>query len=389
MAGNCSAVSPVSPNEPSRARRSDTVRSTLSSMCSRAQRPGSSCSCSCAKYPSATLWPTSTTPWVGACTAARQRSRLLLPAPLRPITTTRSPRPTVKSMSRRTFFGPYDTCTPRTVSGRAPERAGVGRRKRVLRSRLISSVRLSFMRSTLRSRTLALRARSSVLARMESASELSLRIWRSSRARFFSRLLDVGGQLRTERRVVALELPQAALGQVQDLGDDPVEQLQVVADDEHRPRKARQLAHEPSLGGEVEMVGRLVEHEDVGLPEQHPDDVDAPALATGQGVDVVEEDVLAQPDPLGETGDLTFEVVPPGGPVALLEVGEGGDGIGGRVRRHRAPGLVQLLVEHVEASGREHVGEPRGFEPETTGPRHLGQESEGSLRGDVPPHPKV
>ena len=40
-------------------------------------------------------------------------------------------------------------------------------------------------------------------------------------------------------RVVALELAQPAVGQAQDLGDDSVEQLEVVADDEHGAREAR------------------------------------------------------------------------------------------------------------------------------------------------------
>ena len=164
------------------------MRSTLSSICSRAHATGIELLVLLGEVPERDVVARPPPcPAVGAWTPARHRSRLLLPAPLRPITTTRSPRPTTKSTSRRTFFDRRRPARPRTVSGMAPERDGVGRRKRVLRSRLTSSVRLPFMRSTRRSRTLALRARSSVLARMESARVLSLRIWRSSSERFFSR----------------------------------------------------------------------------------------------------------------------------------------------------------------------------------------------------------
>jgi hypothetical protein len=159
---------------------------------------------------------------------------------------------------------------------------------------------------------------------------------------------------------------------MEDLGDDTVQQLEVVADDEHGPREARQLPREPALGGEIEMVGGLVQYQGVRTAEEHPYDVDPPTLAPRQRVDVVEKDVLAEPDPLGQPGDLSLDVVSPCQPVALFQVGEGGDCLRRRVGRHGPLGPVQLLVQHVETPGREHVGEPAALETEAPGRRYLG-----------------
>ena len=134
------------------------------------------------------------------------------------------------------------------------------------------------------------------------------------------------------------------------------------------PGKRDELGREPPLGGQVEMVGGLVEHERVGAAEQDPDDVDPPALATRQRVDVVEQGVLAQPDRLR-----------PDGRCRLRGCSRPRPGSAPRGRRSAAmasvvgsaataaAGLVQLLVEDVEAPGRQHVGEPGGLEPETPG----------------------
>ena len=156
------------------------------------------------------------------------------------------------------------------------------------------------------------------------------------------------------------------------------------------PGKRGQLGGEPALGGEVEMVGGLVEHECVGPPEEDPDDVDAPALSARERVDVVEQRVLAEPDPFGQTGDVALEVVAARGAVALLEVGEGGDGLGGRDRRpppggpcaaprrgRRGPGPT--------ARGRSRWARARGL----PGVGTWGEEADGPLDVHVAGHPQV
>ncbi len=275
------------------------------------------------------------------------------------------------------------------MRGRAPERAGVGRRKRGLALAFdqFGPIVLHALDPAVEHLGLAGPVLGAGPHRVGQGAELAdLSVLEGA---LLLPLLDVGAQLGPVGAVVPLEFPEAPLGQAQDLGDDAVEQLEVVADDEHRPRKPRELGHEPSLGGEVEMVGRLVEHERVGPAEQDPDDVDAPALSTRERVDVVEQHVLAEPDPLGEPCDLAFEAVSPDGAVALLEVGEGGDGLGGGVQGHRGARLVQLLVEDVEATGGQHMGEAGGLEPQTSRRRNLGQEADGALDVHGPRDPEV
>ncbi len=67
-----------------------------------------------------------------------------------------------------------------TSIGMAPERDGVGSLNELALSRFSTWVRVDSMRSTRRSNALALRARFSVLARMESASWLRRTISRFS-----------------------------------------------------------------------------------------------------------------------------------------------------------------------------------------------------------------
>ena len=74
-----------------------------------------------------------------------------------------------------------------TSSGMPPDRGGVGSENLLARSRFSTWVRPASMRSTRRSSCLALRARFSVLARMESASDERRLISRASSSEARSR----------------------------------------------------------------------------------------------------------------------------------------------------------------------------------------------------------
>ena len=68
-------------------------------------------------------------------------------------------------------------------------------------------------------------------------------------------------------------------------GDGLVEQVEVVADDQQR---AAVLAHEveqPGLGVDVEVVGGLVEQQQVAAGEQDARQLDAATLATAEHAD--------------------------------------------------------------------------------------------------------
>ena len=90
------------------------------------------------------------------------------------------------------------------------------------------------------------------------------------------------GALALERRVAAAIERQLAAVEMQDRVDRVVEQVAVVADHDHGARIARQMVVEPERAFEVEIVGRLVEQQQVGLGEQHRGERDAHAPAAGE-----------------------------------------------------------------------------------------------------------
>jgi len=56
----------------------------------------------------------------------------------------------------------------------------------------------------------------------------------------------------------------------------------VVRDEEHGPVELAERADEHLLGGDVEVVGRLVEHEEVGRVEEHHRQHQPRLLAAGE-----------------------------------------------------------------------------------------------------------
>ncbi len=75
--------------------------------------------------------------------------------------------------------------------------------------------------------------------------------------------------LALEARVAAAPQGQLAALEVKDLIGDVVEQIAVMADDDDRRGAALQIVGEPQHAFEVEIVGRFVEKQEVGLGEQH------------------------------------------------------------------------------------------------------------------------
>ncbi len=75
--------------------------------------------------------------------------------------------------------------------------------------------------------------------------------------------------LALEARIAAAPQGQLAALEVQDLIGDIVEQVAVMADDQDRRRAGLQIVGEPQHAFEVEIIGRLVEQQQVGFGEQH------------------------------------------------------------------------------------------------------------------------
>src|SRR5262249_3411364 len=104
------------------------------------------------------------------------------------------------------------------------------------------------------------------------------------------RLLLLDGEallLRLEPRgVVALERDRGAAVELEDPLGDVVEEVAVVRDGDDAARILREVLLEPRDALGVEMVGRLVEQQEVRLLEQDLAERDAAALAAGEHRDL-------------------------------------------------------------------------------------------------------
>ena len=90
------------------------------------------------------------------------------------------------------------------------------------------------------------------------------------------------GALFLERGVGALVERQLAAIEVQDLVDRGVEQVAVMADDDHGARIVRQMILEPQRAFEIEIVGGLVQQQQIGRGEQRRGERDPHAPAAGK-----------------------------------------------------------------------------------------------------------
>ena len=76
---------------------------------------------------------------------------------------------------------------------------------------------------------------------------------------------------------------QFALIEMQDVVDRLVEQIAVMADHQRHMRIARQIFHQPQRAFEIEIVGRLVQQQEVGFGKQHGGQCHAHPPATRKG----------------------------------------------------------------------------------------------------------
>ena len=102
-------------------------------------------------------------------------------------------------------------------------------------------------------------------------------------AAFLDQALGLGVEI---LGVVALVGNAAAAVELEDPAGDVVEEVAIVGDDQHRARIVAQVLFQPGGRLGVEMVGRFVEQQQVGLFEQQPAERDAAALAARQVGDV-------------------------------------------------------------------------------------------------------
>ena len=94
------------------------------------------------------------------------------------------------------------------------------------------------------------------------------------------------------------QLQPAVAEQSQDVVADALQEVAVVADENERARPAVEEVLQFGERLDVEVVGRLVEQQDVGLGHQQPQQLQAPPLAAGQVADRRPLRVAAEAEPL-------------------------------------------------------------------------------------------
>ena len=116
-------------------------------------------------------------------------------------------------------------------------------------------------------------------------------------------------------------LADAASAELVDLRDQSVEEVAVVADDYQRAVEVAQGLFEDVFGFEVEVVGGLVEDEEIDRFEQEFDHAQAHALAAGEDLDLLLILLAAEHERSEQVADFQTRV-PHGDVVDGLEDGE-------------------------------------------------------------------
>ena len=226
--------------------------------------------------PARTVWPVRTRPRSARSSPSSSRSRLVLPEPFAPRTATRSPGPSRQVTPSSRVRSPSVRVTSSTSYTDLPSRRVAKARSRVP-SRGGGSSAISACAASIRNRGLLVRAGG---PRRSQASSLRSR---------FCRRASVGGGLpgalgpgQHVRRVAAVVPADRPVADLPGLGGHLVQEPAVVGDDDERLPAAGQVRGEPADALDVEVVGRLVEDQQVGPGDQGGGERDPAALAAGQ-----------------------------------------------------------------------------------------------------------
>jgi hypothetical protein len=162
-------------------------------------------------------------------------------------------------------------------------------------------------------------------------------------------------ELGAEAGVGPLVLLQLSIDEVEHLGDGAIEETDVVAHQEQRTPIAGEVLHQPALGGHVQVIGRLVKDHHVGFLVQDSDEVQSSPLATGEAVDILEQELLLEAQSICQAGEHPFSLIPSQGAKVLLGLGEPLDVLGRWILGHLIACVGQLRIQHIESSSGEDV----------------------------------
>ena len=144
--------------------------------------------------------------------------------------------------------------------------------------------------------------------------------------------------------------------EMEDAGDRLVEQLEVVADHEQGAAVAAQEPEQPFLGVDVEVVGRLVEEQDVAAGEEDAGDLGTAPLTAGEHADREVLPRRVEPEAGGDRPGLALGGVPTVGAEQLLGPAVAGDGPLVGMLLHGDAQLLDALDLGVDARARRARG---------------------------------
>ena len=119
----------------------------------------------------------------------------------------------------------------------------------------------------------------------------------------------------------------AAIGDLEDAGGQLVDEIAVVRDEDHRAGELFKRFEQHFLGAQVQVIGGLVEQQEIGRHHQHAGQRVAVALAAGEHADGLEDVVFGEQEAAqdgaqlgvgGARGDLAQVVEHAGVGVELL-----------------------------------------------------------------------
>ena len=139
-----------------------------------------------------------------------------------------------------------------------------------------------------------------------------------------------------------------------DLRDDAVHELAVVRGHQQRAVVRLEEAFEPDDRFDVEVVGRLVHQQDVGLAEQHARHRDAHLPAARQRADVAVDPLVVEAEAVQHLARLALERVAAEMVVLFLHLAEAREDlvhvVGLRGIRHRVLQLFELVMQVADAA---------------------------------------
>ena len=99
---------------------------------------------------------------------------------------------------------------------------------------------------------------------------------------------------------VRLRLGAGLSAELEDPVAERTQECAIVRDEEHRAFEVGERRQEHVLGGEIQVVGRLIQHQEVRWLEQHPRHHQTGLLAAGQRADLLVDFVAGELKGAGE-----------------------------------------------------------------------------------------